>query len=283
MTPREVQAGRFAGKVAMVTGAGSGIGAAAARQLAAEGARAVVLADVNGEGAAAVAQELERQDGSREPGPSAGLRFAEPVCLDVTDAARVEAAVQDVLGRHGQLDILVHAAGVDDPEAKLRIAEALADGRPAEVTDSLDDAAWRRVMRVNLDGTFHLLRAAVRAMRPAGAGAIVVIGSSSVFDTPAGYPHYAASKAGVHALSQAVAKEVVSSGIRVNVVAPGPTETGMVARTPEVLRAGFAGPGARPYATPEEIAEVALFLASGAAAGLAGAVLLANGGRFTAA
>ncbi|MGI5192524.1 SDR family NAD(P)-dependent oxidoreductase [Streptomyces sp. CA-288835] len=267
MTRSDVQAGRFAGKVAMVTGAGSGMGAAVARQLAAEGARAVVLADVNGEGAVAIAKELSA---------------AEAVAFDVADAAGVDAAVQDVLQRHGRLDVLVHAAGVDDPEAKQHIADALVQGRPVELTDSLDDASWRRVMRVNLDGTFHMLRAAVRVMRPFGAGAIVVIGSSSAFDTPVGYPHYAASKAGVHALAQAVAKEVVASGIRVNVVAPGPTETGMAARTPEALRAGFADPLVRPYATPEEIADIALFLASDAAANLVGAVLLANGGRFTA-
>ncbi|MFB6952233.1 SDR family NAD(P)-dependent oxidoreductase [Streptomyces niveus] len=259
--------GRFDGKVAMVTGAGSGMGAAVARQLAAEGARAVVLADVNAEAVERVAAE-----------PAAG----HAVALDVSDPAAVDAAVADAVRRFGRLDILVHAAGVDDPEAKQLIADALVEGRQPEVTDRLGDAAWRRVTRINLDGTFYVLRAAVRAMRPVGAGAIVVIGSSSAFDTPAGYPHYAASKAGVHALSQAVAKEVIASGIRVNVVAPGPTETGMAARTPAVLRGGFADPRVRPYATPEEIADIVLFLASEAAANLVGAVLLANGGRFTA-
>ncbi|MEU7305495.1 SDR family NAD(P)-dependent oxidoreductase [Streptomyces sp. NPDC007206] len=261
-------AARFMGKVAMVTGAGSGMGAAVARHLAAEGARAVVLADVNGDGASAVAKQV---------------LAGEAVTLDVAEAAAVDTVVEDVVRRHGRLDIVVHAAGVDDPQAKQRLADALVDGRRPAVTDSLDDASWRRVMRVNLDGTFHVLRAAVRAMQPFGAGAIVVIGSSSVFDTPVGIPHYAASKAGVHALSQSVAKEVIASGIRVNVVAPGPTETGMAARTPQALRAGFSGPGVRPYATPEEIADIALFLASDAAANLVGAVLLANGGRFTAA
>jgi NAD(P)-dependent dehydrogenase (short-subunit alcohol dehydrogenase family) len=138
------------------------------------------------------------------------------------------------------------------------------------------------VMSVNLDGTFHVLRAALRAMTPNRSGAIVTIGSSSAFDAPAGYPHYAASKAGVHALSQAVAKEAIAFGVRVNVVAPGPTDTGMAARTPDALRQAFADPRVRPYATPEEIAEVALFLAGDGAANLVGAVLLANGGRFTA-
>ncbi|MFF3056839.1 SDR family NAD(P)-dependent oxidoreductase [Streptomyces sp. NPDC057909] len=258
--------GRFEGKVAMVTGAGSGMGAAVARQLAAEGARVVILADVNAEGVKGVAGELPA---------------GRAVVLDVADAAAVDATVEDVVRQYGRLDVLVHAAGVDDPEVKQQIAEALVEGRQPEVTDRLADEAWHRVMRVNLDGTFHVLRAAVRAMRPARAGAIVVIGSSSVFDTPVGYPHYAASKAGVHALSQAVAKEVIASGVRVNVVAPGPTETGMAARTPEVMRSGFADPRVRPYATPEEIGDIALFLASDAAANLVGAVLLANGGRFT--
>ncbi|MGC0335136.1 SDR family NAD(P)-dependent oxidoreductase [Streptomyces sp. SLBN-8D4] len=258
---------RFEGSVVLVTGAASGMGAAVARQVAAEGARAVVVADVDREGAETVAKEL-----------AAGRAAS----LDVADAAAVDAVVEDVLSEHGRLDVVVHAAGVDDPQAKQLIADALVEGRPVQVTDRLDDAAWRRVTSVNLDGTFHVLRAAVRAMRPVGAGAIVVIGSSSAFDTPVGYPHYAASKAGVHALSQAVAKEVIASGIRVNVVAPGPTETGMAARTPEILRTGFADPRVRPYATPAEIADIALFLASDAAANLVGAVLLANGGRFTA-
>ncbi|MFI9777555.1 SDR family NAD(P)-dependent oxidoreductase [Streptomyces sp. NPDC051956] len=264
---RQGQQGRFADKVTLVTGAGSGMGAAIARELAAEGAAHVVVADLNGEAAKAVAAELPA---------------GRAVALDVADAAAVEGAVADVVREHGRLDVVVHAAGVDDPQAKQLIADALVEGRPPEVTDRLDDASWRRVMRVNLDGTFYVLRAAVRVMRPAGAGAIVVIGSSSAFDTPVGYPHYSASKAGVHALGQAVAKEVIASGIRVNVVAPGPTETGMAVRTPAALRSGFADPRVRPYATPGEIADIALFLASDAAANLVGAVLLANGGRFTA-
>jgi NAD(P)-dependent dehydrogenase (short-subunit alcohol dehydrogenase family) len=253
----------FAGKAALVTGAGSGIGAAVARRLAEQGAT-VVVADLDAAAGAAVA---------------ADLRCGEHAVLDVADAAQVDDTVGRIVRDHGRLDVVVHAAGVDDPAAKDALAEALRTGTPPDITSRLDDAAWRRVISVNLDGTFHVLRAAMRAMLPHRAGSIVVIGSSASFDAPVGYAHYAASKAGVHALSQSVAKEAIAYGIRVNVVAPGPTETGMAARTPAALRQSMAG--ARPYATPAEIADVAVFLAGDAAANVVGSVLLANGGRFT--
>ncbi|MEV5712719.1 SDR family NAD(P)-dependent oxidoreductase [Amycolatopsis mediterranei] len=258
-----VQEGRFAGQVALVTGAGSGIGAAVARKLA--GARHLVLADLDAAAVARVAAPLEN------------ARAAE---VDVADPDRVDWLVAGIERDHGRLDVVVHAAGVDDPQAKQWIADAWEAGRPPEVTAGLDTRSWRRVMSVNLDGTFHVLRAAVRVMVPRRTGAVVVIGSSSAFDAPVGYPHYSASKAGVHALAQAVAKEVVPFGVRVNVVAPGPTETGMAARTPDALRRAFTGSGAA-YATPDEIADVAVFLAGAGAANLAGSVVLANGGRFT--
>jgi NAD(P)-dependent dehydrogenase (short-subunit alcohol dehydrogenase family) len=258
-------AGRFDGRVALVTGAGSGIGAAVARRLVAQGAE-VFAADVDGPAAEAVAKELTR---------------AHPLTVDVAEPAEVDRAFDEAVRRQGRLDVVVHAAGVDDPTAKEWIAEALVADRPPEVTARLGDDAWRRVLRVNLDGTFHVLRAALRVMAPRRSGAVVTVGSSSAFDTQAGYPHYAASKAGVHALSQSVAKEAIAFGVRVNTVAPGPTETGMAARTPAALRRGFADPRVRPYATPEEIADIALFLANEEAANLVGAVLLANGGRFT--
>lgn len=267
MGDRGAEYGRFAGRVALVTGAASGIGAAVARGLAAQGADVVVVADIDGPAAEAVAKEAS---GGRA------------VTLDVADAMQVDRAFDEVVRACGRLDVVVHAAGVDDPTVKQWLADAVLDGRPPEVTPRLGDEAWRRVLRINLDGTFHVLRAALRTMRPNGSGAVVTFGSSAAFDALTGYPHYAASKAGVQALSQSVAKEAIAFGVRVNTVAPGPTETAMAANTPEVLRKGFADPRVRPYATPEEIADIALFLASDEAANLVGAVLLANGGRFTA-
>lgn len=257
---------RFAGRVALVTGAGSGIGAAVVRRLAREGAGAIVAADLDAESATATA---------------AGLEGVRGVPVDVADAGQVDALVDGVVADHGRLDVVVHAAGVDDPAAKQRIADALVSGQPIAVTPDLDDAAWRRVMAVNTDGTFYVLRAAVRVMLPQKQGAIVTVGSSSVFDTPAGYPHYAASKAAAHAMSQSVAKEVVVHGIRVNVVAPGPTDTGMAARSPQAVKDALTAANALPMATPDEMAGIAAFLASDDAAGLAGAIVLANGGRFT--
>jgi NAD(P)-dependent dehydrogenase (short-subunit alcohol dehydrogenase family) len=260
-------ASRFVGKAAIVTGAGSGMGAAIARRLVAQGADQVVLADVNVDSVKEIAGRLER---------------ASAVGVDVSDSASVDAAFEAVTREHGRVDVVVHAAGVDDPASKQLIADALANRRSPEVTAAMSDGAWRRVLSINLDGTFYVLRAAVRAMRPKQSGSIVVIGSSAPFDAPTGYPSYSASKAGVHALSQSVAKEAIAFGVRVNVVAPGPTDTGMAARTPAALKTALADPHFRPYATPEEIADVALFLASDEAVNVVGAVLLANGGRFTA-
>ncbi|HEX6359284.1 SDR family NAD(P)-dependent oxidoreductase [Actinophytocola sp.] len=261
----ETKTGRFAGHVALVTGGGSGIGAAVARQLAAEGCVAVHVADRDELGARQVADRV---------GGHAHV-------VDVTDPVAVDAVVEAVLAEHGRIDVLVHTAGVDDPDAKSRILHAQESGEPVDVLCHLDDAAWRRVLSINLDGTFHVLRAAVRAMRPRGTGAIVTVGSSASFDTLTGYPHYAASKAGVHALSQAVAKEAIAFGIRVNTVAPGPVDTPMAGRTPAAVRTAMAESGVLGYASAEELADNICYLASPGASNVVGAVLLSNGGRFT--
>lgn len=262
---QDATGGRFAGRVALVTGGGSGIGAAVARQLAAEGCARVHVADVVAENARTVAADI------------GGLAHS----VDVTDAYAVDQLVEQVVSESGRLDVVVHTAGVDDPQAKAWLQEARESGEPVDVLSRLTDEGWRRVLSINLDGTFHVLRAAVRAMRAGGDGAIVTVGSSAAFDTLVGYPHYAASKAGVHALTQAVAKEAIAYGIRVNTVAPGPVDTPMAARTPASVRRAMEATGAIGYATPEQLADNICYLASPGAANVVGAVLLSNGGRFT--
>ncbi|GAA1724339.1 SDR family NAD(P)-dependent oxidoreductase [Aeromicrobium alkaliterrae] len=256
---------RFAGQVAVVVGAGSGIGAAVARRVAAEGATTVVV-DVVAENVASVADSIGGASGH---------------AVDVADPAAVEALFDAVVAQHGRVDVVVNTAGVDDPVAKDSIRAAGESGQPVDVLRELDDARWRRVMAINLDGTFHVVRAAARRMVPQGSGSIVLIGSSAAFDTLVGYPHYAASKAGVHALAQAAAKELAPHGIRVNVVAPGPVDTPMAGRTPASVREAMAASGAVGYASPEELADNILYLASPGASNVIGAVLLSNGGRFT--
>jgi 3-oxoacyl-[acyl-carrier protein] reductase len=260
-------AGRFDGKVALVTGAGSGIGRAAARQLLAQGAQQVVFADIDLPAAQRAGEDL----------PGAGAAQ-----IDVSDSGSVDAVVSALVSEAGRLDVVIHAAGVDDPRAKAKMAEAIRTGEPYELIASLSDADWHRMITVNLDGTFYVLRAAVRQMIAQRSGAVVVVGSSSSFDAPMSHPHYSAAKAGVKSLAQSVAKEVIAHGVRVNVLAPGPTETGMAERTPDILRRAAPGSSVSRYASADEMAGLALFLASDEAVNVVGGVLLANGGRFTA-
>lgn len=251
---------RFAGRVALVTGAGSGIGRAAARQLAAEGA-AVVCADLDEAGARAAAE--------------AGGPSASPQRLDVTDEASWEAAVARVLDAHGRLDVLVHSAGVSAgaPLAEMALAE------------------WRRVLAVNLDGAFLGTKHALRAMR-AGGGSIVHVASASGVRAAAGAAAYSASKAGLCMLAKAAAKECREQGVavRVNTVCPAGVKTPMWTSMPFfrdlVERLGSedaafasleAGPGGR-FAEPADVVAAVLFLASDEARFVTGVDLLVDGG-----
>ena len=257
---------RFAGQVALVTGGASGIGAAVVRRLAAEGCDAVVIADLDKEGADAIATDWPT---------------VRPAYVDVAQASDVDGVVDEIVAEHGRLDVVVHAAGVDDPASKAVLAEARSAGRPVDALRQVSDETWRRLMSVNLDGTFHVLRAAARAMVPQGSGVVVTISSSAAFDTLTGYGPYAASKAGGQALAQAAAKELIAFGVRVSSVAPGPVDTPMASRTPEGVRREMTAPGVLGYASPEQIADNICYLASPGAANVVGAVLLSNGGRFT--
>jgi 3-oxoacyl-[acyl-carrier protein] reductase len=207
-------------QVAVVTGAGSGLGAAIARMLAAEGAH-VVVNDVNPAGAEAVAQEVGGQ----------------AAVFDVSDSAAFDAAVDGVVAEHGRLDVLVNNAGIisDRPEVTERVMAAGMAAmmgetpEPVRVLSTLTDEAFDRMLRVHVYGTFHGIRAALRHMEPARSGTIVNLGSIYSFVGSVATPEYAAAKHAIAGLTKSVGAEVASLGIRVNAVAPGFIDTPLLA------------------------------------------------------
>ncbi len=235
------------GKAAFVTGAASGIGAAVVARLLEEGA------DVTGFDRAAT---NDRGSGS--------ARTARILAGDVTQPAEVAAALQTARAEHGRLDIVVHCAGVTDDD----------------VVWKLDDARWRRVVTTNLDGSFHVVRAAIPLLRAQGGGAIVLIASILALRGGFGSSSYAASKAGVVALAKSAAAEAGAFGIRVNVVAPGYIRTPMTAPLPpattEMARQAAA---LGRLGEPAEVADAILFLASPLARYITGTCLRVDGGQ----
>jgi NAD(P)-dependent dehydrogenase (short-subunit alcohol dehydrogenase family) len=192
---------RFEGKVALVSGAASGIGRAAARRLAQEGARLLCL-DVQGQAVAELGKEL------RELGAEVEAR-----ACDVSDPAQVRAAVEACVERFGRLDCLVHMAGI------------LHMGHFAE----LDLATWNRVLAVNLTSTFLICQAALPHLERSGGNVVTAASTASMAGLPYGAA-YAASKGGVQALTRALAVEYGKRGVRVNAVCPGSIQTPMTRR-----------------------------------------------------
>lgn len=204
------------GQVAVVTGAGSGLGAAIARRLGEEGAH-VVVNDLHRAAAEVVAKEVD----------------GEAVAFDVADAAAFDAAVDEVVARHGRLDVLVNNAGIvtDRPEVfeRLMAAQMAAmSGQPVEPVrcfSSLTDEQFDRMMRTHVYGTFNGMRAALRHMETARSGAIVNLCSVYSYGGSVATPEYAAAKHAIAGLTKSVGAEVAPLGIRVNAVAPGFIDT----------------------------------------------------------
>jgi len=264
------------GKVAVVTGGGSGLGEAIAARLGQEGARVAVL-DVD-----TAAAEL-----------TAGLVGGVAVAADVSDSPSVDAALAEVEDALGPVDVWVNNAGVAAvaqaqriaPAAEQQLAEAAAGAvrTPLDALVRLPDDEWRTMLAVHLDGTFYGTRAAARSMAPRGTGAIVNIASVCGVDGCTGYPHYSAAKAGVIGFTRAVAKELAVQGIRVNAVAPGYLETTGAGIGENALRSAqrVRTPLAR-FGRREEIAATVAFLASDDAGYFVGETLNVNGGLVTA-
>jgi NAD(P)-dependent dehydrogenase (short-subunit alcohol dehydrogenase family) len=248
---------RLDGRVAVVTGAGQGIGAACARALGEAGAT-VVVADLMPDRVEATTAEL-RALGCTAHGAA----------LDVTKSAAVDAVAQQVLGQHRRVDILVNNAGV-----------AKSDVRAEETTDE----HWRFHMDVNVDGLFWCCRAFGRQMLAQGKGAIVNIGSMSGFivNKPQPQAFYNASKAAVHHLTRSLAAEWGARGVRVNAVAPTYIETPLtrfgIEDNPAMYKVWLEMTPMGRVGQPDEIASVVHFLASDAASLMTGAIVLADGG-----
>lgn len=243
-------------QIAIVTGAGKGIGKVIAERFGAEGAT-VVVSDL---------------DATRAEEVAAGIPGATSHACDVRDEHHVAALVEDTVERHGGLHVMVPNAGV---------------GFACPLVQ-MDLASWREVTSVNLDGVFLSIRYAAPAMIASGGGAIVPIGSVSATTGSPLIGHYAAAKAGVVNLTKTAASELRADGVRVNVVLPGFVATDLVTTAgPEFERilglptGGFDGLIEHEqgrYGTPDEVAEAALFFATERSSFCTGSSLVLDGG-----
>jgi NAD(P)-dependent dehydrogenase (short-subunit alcohol dehydrogenase family) len=249
------------GRVALVTGGAQGIGAAIARLYAKEGA-AIAIADIRG------ADELEaeiRAEGGR----------AVQVSMDVTDPAQVTRGFADAESRLGPVDILVNNAAI---------------GTPVALIQDVDPSEWERTLRINLVGSMLCLQAAARSMRPRGRGVVVNIASNVARRGLPNRSAYVASKWGLLGLTQTAALELVDAGIRVNAVCPGPVATPHLDEVmrghakaegrsvEEVAEAWRTGAPMQRFIELQEIADVALFLASDSSSAMTGQALNVTGG-----
>ena len=242
-------------RVALITGAAGAIGGATARRLAQDGF-ALALADLWPAGA--------------DPQLPPGLRLQ----LDVRSGEQVRAAVERTLAAHGRIDVLVNVAGITSFGS----------------AQQLDEGEWQRVLDINLSGSFRCCQAVIPAMKAQGHGRIVNLGSvlgknggntrpwiDASEQNASGNVAYGVSKAGVHAMTAYLAKELAGAGITVNAVAPGPVASRMTTELSPAIRALI--PVGR-MGQPEDVAAAVAFLASDAAGFITGEVIDVNGGMW---
>jgi NAD(P)-dependent dehydrogenase (short-subunit alcohol dehydrogenase family) len=244
--------GRLEGKVAVVTGGGSGIGRAGAVAMAAEGAK-VVVADIDLEWAERVA------------GPIGGDAQA----VDVTDARAVEALVAHTVERHGSLDVLFHTA----------VDVAFVNNRDGRLTE-MDDEVWHRMLDLVLTGTYHCVKHAGRQMIAQGGGSIVLTATTDALIGCAGLDAYTAAKGGVVAVTRSFAAGVARDGVRVNTICPSfvSSEPQRAWLENEESRAAVDALHLLPVPTPEQVAPLVVYLASDESEAMTGAVLPIDSG-----
>ena len=265
--------GALQGHIALITGAGSGLGAAFARRLAADGAM-VVVNDLDATSAETVAAEVG----------------GESAVFDVADSGTFDACVDDLVARHGRLDVLVNNAGIAPPFDAGRFERVVAnemlkmEGRidemePLGVLTSMTDHDWHRMLAVHLDGAFFGTRAALRHMLPVRSGVIVNIASVLGLRPSGSAPHYSAAKAAIIALTKATAEEVAPFGIRINAVCPGWVDTPLLSSYDDMAKGLITAriPMGR-MATAEELSELVRFLAGPESSYSTGDVYPASGG-----
>jgi len=273
---------RLADRIALVTGAGSGIGRAIALRFAEEGARVVVNDVTEARARETVAAIAARSEARR----------GRAIAADVADSGQVRRMFAEVDREFGALDILVNNAGIAETAAgdrerltakgEARLGELMAGGPVTthwDITQEMSDEAWHRMIAVHLDGTFFCTREALRLMARRNRGVIINMSSVAALMGLDATPHYSAAKGGILAFTRALAREVASRGIRVNAICPGYIDTPMTQPiSPLMQRVILSRTPMNRMGSPEEIASTALFLASDDGSYFTGQWLSPNGG-----